>query len=486
MEGQKRNHKPGLGNVTEVTDRHVRSGLRKTKDKRAEKMLTKRRYDASHEKSGENLVSLIGNLSPRLSNIDDLRALDKVLKYGTSAEPYFAPSNLYNCQGPWIFPPNTCKIQELGTILQNSQDVTTLQVATNCLINIVSHDDSEWTHLCFPMLAPCLKILHNCMDTKVHEHVYWAMANMCQDRQSRHARDWILENGIVSIIVRQVKAEDWILLQVVSFLFRALFFTHPLPEIGTIAPLWHLLVSRVSEAPDNMVQDVYEAIRLMLRGGGAIYKRAIIQDPVMWPHLTKMHNIESIRILATLSNSRKTADLLVERGVLELYVQMLNHQSAEIRAEGGLGLSNLAESGLVTERLFQPDVLNALQRQLTYTDVFRVRKQVYWFMCSMVTTVPNEAITEFFERGYIKYIVDILELPGELNLKVKALRALERFFANNRVRTQKELEEHNGDTSLNNLITSEDLEIQDLAMRLTQTQEDECFDLTSSQMDFTF
>jgi len=483
--GQKRDHKPGLGTSDSATERHVVSSREKTKKNREKKLREKRR-PLQHGAS-DDLHFLVSQLSPHLNSLQDLRDLDRVLKYGLKAEAYFAHCPLLypDAPGPpWIFPEGTSKLQELNAVLQTSQDVPTLRVATNCLVNITSHEDAEWTLHCMSMLPTCFTLLAQCADSTVREHIYWALANMCW---LQHARDIIIANDTI-MSARSVEPENWTLLQVLSYLFKALFICHPLPAIERISPLWHMLVSRLSEAPENMVHDVYDAVTLMLKGKRDEYKLAIIQDCVFWPHLASLPNIQCIRILSTLSFSRATARELVARGAVQLYVQLLNHQSPEARAEGGLGLSNLAESGAATAQLLDTQVLDAVQRQLRYTDVFRVRKQVYWFMCSLLRHAPAPQLGELVVRGYITYLVEILRVPGENTLKSRAMQALLRLFQVDEFETRAKLEEASADYVLHNLSTDSDLEIEGLATKLLDLteKEGERFDLTSSQMNFTF
>ena len=205
----------------------------------------------------------------------------------------------------------------------------------------------------------------------------------------------------------------------------------------------------------------------MLRGDDR-YKLAIIKDDLFWRHIAAMSNMNCIQILATLSNSYETIIPLMNRGVAELYGQMLNHQNPEARAEGGLGLSNLAESPVCAPYLCQPQVLYAVQSQLRNTDVFRVRKQVYWFICSLIPNAPD-MYPSFVDRGYIGYICDILYLPSENNLKVKALCALRCLLKWNPTTVWNLLEEGRGDEALHNLTTDSDLELQNLALKLVES-----------------
>lgn len=484
-EGQKRSHKPGLGTSDNATKRHVVSSREKTKRNREKKLLLKRKPIA-HANDGSNLSMLIGRLSPHLNSLQDLRDLDQVLRQGLAAEPFFAPCpHLYaSASPPWIFPEGTDKLKELDAILQSTQDVTTLRVATNCLVNITSHEDSEWTLFCIPMLPTCFQLLQTCRDATVQEHLYWAMANMCWVES---ARDLIIANN--QVMQPSVGPEDWKCLQVLSYFFKALFIRHPLPKIERIASLWHLLIARLSEAPENFVQDMYDAVMLMLKGRRDDYKLAIIQDVTFWSHLSSLPNIQCIRILSSLSFSRQTTEELVERGTISLYVQLLNHRNPEARAEGGLGLSNLAETGKVTMQLMNNDILDAIQRQLRCTDVYRVRKQIYWFMCSLSRHVPPNLLAELVVRGYIERLVDILRLPGENTLKSRAMQALLRFSQVDKYNTLAKMEEADANYTLNNLSTDPDLEISALAgklLDLAQEEPEERLDLTTSQMNFTF
>lgn len=443
-----KNHKPGLGDGETVTRRHVatrRDELRKRKEKRMEEK-------RGHTLGGENLVlDQISKLPKDLKGPQDVSQLLHILKMD-GIEAYYNVSELNPevIKGPWIFPEGDPKIAQLIYIACNSQDVSLLRNVTFCLIIISAHPETmTWCFQLEPFVPAAIQLLQHCPDAQVKENVYWILSNMCFDNS--HSRNFIVYSGIADAML-SVNDDDWRMIHNISSVFRSLLKFHPLPDRESIIkPLWNKLIRRLYEEPPKQMQnELRGAVQLLLCSPAHSWKEAIVQDEQFWSYITQHEEWFEHAVLLT--QSFEVHSLLLRRGALDFYIGLLSHANPRIRAQGGLALSNLAESGICLPALCNDKVFTALQLQIYNSDVFQVLKQIYWIVVCLIRTARQTNQHKSFyplmiEHHFVKYLCSAIQVPEPL-LQENAVEAISFLTGYNRRLVMQQLEEYEGDQYL--------------------------------------
>lgn len=433
---ERKTHKPGLGEGETITRRHIATKRTEVRRKRDTKLAEKRRPTPVQD-DGSDLV-----IPPTLRNPQDVAMLKKLLQR-KNIQDYYAPSNLNpDCNGPWIFPDNDPKIEQLKQLLGSTKDIPLLRDVTLCLLNITSSDESiTWARRIDPSVPVALSVFRHCNDTLVRENILWTLANMCFDNQV--SRDHIVNSDAIGAVMQIVNRDQPVLLNSVVFFFRSLFKFHPLPAIGVVVPVWNLLMDCVMEAPDEFRKGVFNGVALMVQSHEDAYKHLVLQDDRFWNCVSQIPALGEI--VVKLANSYTTHHFLAQRGAIGIFTNMLNSPNPEVRIEGGTGMSRMAQSEECIPLIVEPSALNSLQRQIENTDVYRVRLEIFWTFVCLIRTVYltdhyHAIFPQFLERGFVGYLGEALQMH-ENDLTERVLVALVYFIKWDRRAVQNILEE---------------------------------------------
>lgn len=463
-----------------ATDDAVRSrhreragdGLRKRRE--AEKH-SKRRQEGSGNLSEQELRTLIQQHSPMGNNLE---ILCQVLGSGKAVYRFFAPEATWPeyAQGPFIF---TDANKTLIPRLVQAFAAGNL-IAGDCLIHISSHDNNfVWAFKLAEAGAVDVALAvarENRHGSQATATAYWILANMCTDNE--RTRNHILERGVLDVLKAQTF--DPVVLLDMCCLFKTLYDHVPVPPIESIANgVWPKMAQIFCTTDVEPIRNVLLLAMInMSRCSNQYVEWLVAQEAIMQRIVTLAPTIEVLYLCATLTRCDSAHMAMAPYDVVGVFVAGLLAINPAMRIEGGLGLCNLAHTPLYLERLCEPRVLDVVFMQFRNTDIWRVLKELYWFLTQLIIIAPSQTedireaiLYRLMANGVIVQLLQLFRSEADPNLLHDALMALGIIFTWQGPAALQEFEDHEGVAKLEALEfnPSCSAQVQALATRLVRS-----------------
>lgn len=387
------------------TEKHVSKAMQRTRDKRQDRMIEKRKEQS---KPQDNLKSLIASFPVQefLSSskpIVILTTLVKILRDPASNQ-YYAESILYDNDKntPYLFQ-NELVMKHLVSFLNTSQDIELVRLVCDALVCVSAHEEQltwSWELVRWNIIPYGLAIMDKCPDVKIKEKIICVFGNLMADNIKPRMR--ILQfKGFPEIFMRTVKlATDPAIMDMASFLFNTMLLDEISFEL--VKPIWDFMLQQYHSNDERVL-----AVLLCGIARGAkmncdefrmdIVSKDFILDFLMNP---KTQNESILKIIADIMSSlvwtRATHEKLIQKGIVNLYGIFLNHRELVIREQGCVGLSVLvASSPVLVEKICEnKQLLDAIQRQFFVTQITRVWNKVHMIMFNIIM---NTNLSKYYD-----------------------------------------------------------------------------------------
>lgn len=421
--------KPNLGSVNDAVERHASNAKAGIRKKREERLKERRLGGSTNADLYVGITTL--ELVQKLQNNNDINMLRECLRR-SDVDPYFAPSSMYNCRGPYLFP-TTKSLQHL---------VDTYDLP--CLINIAAHSETfTWCN----RLLQC-GIVNVIKQHPASEDLIFFMTNMCFD--SEQVRDQMLPllPGIVGLVERYPEA--------CARLFCSLFNHSPAPPPESVKDFWQSIIYYPSQ---NVLRGVIWACR------SPQYRKIIIDSGVIGLFL------DSPDFWVNMSaDDNYRAELIHKYNMIGHLYAALVHSDPHVREKGACGLRTLSLYPVAFEPIFKL-IADILQQINMCADYSRIMKPLQYTLCNLIQNLPDRnafILLVDLKVFYQLRCILVASSLGDHDLKRRALQAILTLMRIDERITRNGLEEHEMLDDINNIAVTSDNEadIQEMAEQI--------------------
>lgn len=430
-EGEK-SFKFGIGSVTDVVHRHSELKLSNKKEERYARMREKRMPIITQEKSNdEKIENLIASFPiERFLSTDEpadiLNTLKNILRMDR-ADMYYAPSTMFpEYKGPYLFQ-NEHVVAKLCFMLAKSENVQLVRTLTHIFICLSYHPEIyTWTSKMMHgnVVESALRLLSKCPDAETHENCFWLLGNMAMDHGD--IRDYImkyLEPLIQMIRDKYYKKHR----SVCDFFFLSLFAHNPIPQYSQISVLWDGIMSNLPGDDETLLRLLYGIAR---QTNANQYREIICNNKKIFEYLkhNAAHQLLCAKILCCLTISPSIHIKLLEEGIVQLFVELLDNRDPIFREEAIAGLATLAASRYATNILCDDRCLKVVEKHFLYSQIGGIQVQLKLFLCNLVVCFSSEQLSIAFDRNWLQHFSSMILEQHDTNVIQGSLKAIKKLL----------------------------------------------------------
>ncbi len=367
---------------------------------------------------------------------DPLQVLRTILGTGRMAHPFFGPNNVFpNYKGPYLFTdPQT--IQRLLELFQQGN-----LVAAECLTSIAGFEEpNTWVRVLVEMGLVPMIVQH--LETPVasldlRKECWWMLSNVTID--SHFSRDMVCKShNMVELVQKQPLDHHDIFVEVLLFV-KAVFENSPVPDCAYLAAFAPIVVRGLAQCGDQddfITTAVGQLFKNLTRYWPVQGHQWILSQGELVPRLIQIAKTCNLRCLFVESLAKLCMyepcqeQMVIQHQVAPLFMDFAVGADINTRIVALQGLRNLANNPQSFQFLSDPQWVSRFFTMFLDTDMWVVRKELFWLLTTVIINTPDAYKGSFFahllEHRVAFYLIDcIVASTLEYDLLSSALSAVE-------------------------------------------------------------
>lgn len=371
---------------------------------------------------------------------DPLPTLRTILGTGRMAHAFFGPSNLYpDYTGPFLFnQPHV--LQHLVHLFEQGN-----QVAAECLTSVAGFDEPDtWVRVLIELGVVPVVLNHlenSTTSVALRVECWWMLSNITIDTST--ARDLVCKShNMVDLVQKQPLGDKEVFTEVLLFV-KAIFERSPVPDSTYLAAFGNVLMQGLRHCSDNdplITTAVGQLLKNLVRHWPVQGHQWLLSQPDLVQHVVETSKNVGLRclfveVLAKLCMYEPCQEQMVTQyQVVPLFMTFAVGADVNARAASLQGLRNLAQNSQCFPVLTNTEWIARFFGMFLDTDMWMVRKELFWFLTTLIAKTPEETKPSFFafllENRAAYYLIDcIVASTLEYDLLFNALLSVEIMLA---------------------------------------------------------
>lgn len=382
-----------------VSSRHRRRNQAEMRNRRSDAQ-KRIRSSTNTTLSANDVERMVQSLSSGVP--DPLQVLRTILGTGKIAQPFFGPNNVYpNYKGPYLFT-EPQSIQRLLELFKQGN-----LVAAECLTSIAGFEEpNTWVRVLMEMGILTIIMQHlekPATSCELRKECWWMLSNVTID--SSTSRDFVCKTyNMVELVQNQPLDQHCIFVEVLLFV-KAVFENSPIPDSSYLEPFAPIVMRGLSLCGN---QDVFitttvgQMFKNLTRYWPVQGHQWILSQEKLVTQLVQMAKTTNIRCLFVESLARLCMyepcqeRMVVQYQVVPLFMDLAVGADINTRTVSLQGLRNLANNPQSFDFLSNRQWLSRFFGMFYDTDMWIVRKELFWLLTTTIINTPDAQKSSFF------------------------------------------------------------------------------------------